>query len=82
MKKTNLFLGLLLFAALTFVFTGCDSGSGGVSGFDQTETGLSYKFHKTNEGEKAAVGDFITLVMVYRTDDTTLFDSRMKQSHT
>jgi len=77
MKKTNLFLGLLLFAALTFVFTACDFGSGKYPGFDQSETGLYYKFHNSNDGDKATVGDVMTLVMIYRTEDTTLYDSRI-----
>ena len=77
MKKTNLFFGLTLFAAFTFILTGCESGSGEYAGFDQTETGLYYKFHINNDGENASAGDVMTLVMVYRTEDSTLFDSRM-----
>ena len=77
MKKTNLFLGLLLLATVSFVFTSCDSGSGAYPGFDQNETGMYYKFHSQNEGDKAVEGDFMTLAMVYRTADSTLFDSQM-----
>jgi len=77
MKKTNFFIGLVLIAALTFGFTSCDSGSGQYAGYDQTESGLYYNFHVDNDGDQAAVGDFVTMVMVYRTEDTTLFDSQM-----
>lgn len=80
MKKTNLIFGLALFAALSFVITGCNSGSGKYPGYDQTETGLYYKFHNQNEGDKAVAGDMMTLVMVYRTEDSTLFDSQMSPS--
>ncbi len=77
MKKSNLLLGLVLIGALTLGFNGCESGSGDYPGFDQSETGLYYKFYIDNEGDNANVGDFVTLGMVYRTADTTLFDSRM-----
>ena len=45
-------------------------------GYKQAESGLEYKFYVQNEGDNPKVGDFITLNMLYGTDDTVLFDSK------
>lgn len=48
----------------------------GCGGDYKTSDGVVYKFHRQSDGEKPAVGDFITLDMVYGTEDTVLFDSK------
>jgi len=76
MRKINLSFGSLIIAAISFLFTGCDFTSREYPGFDKSESGVYYKFHNSNRGDKATIGDFVTLVMIYRTEDSTIFDSR------
>ncbi len=46
-------------------------------GFDKTESGLYYKFHYQDaDGKVPQQGDVLTLAMVYRLEDSILFDSR------
>ncbi len=45
-------------------------------GYKTTDTGLRYKFHVQNDGEKPNVGDFITIDMFYGIADSILFDSK------
>jgi len=48
-----------------------------LKGFEQTESGLYYKIHTSNDGaQKPLEGDFVTAIGIYRTKDTTFFDSR------
>jgi FKBP-type peptidyl-prolyl cis-trans isomerase FkpA len=69
MKKI-IFVLLLL---PVIVLWGC---GGQYSGFTKTETGLYYKFyHKDDKAQQAKVGDVLTVLMTYRTNDTVLFSS-------
>jgi len=44
--------------------------------YKTADNGLEYKFFVQNDGDNPQVGDFITLDLVYGTDDTVLFDSK------
>ena len=46
-------------------------------GFDETDSGLAYKFFVQNDGKKPKEGDVITLKLKYYNDkDSLLFDSK------
>lgn len=77
MKKTLLIFTAMLFAATT-VFVSCDSQKkSGFDGFNETEDGLVYKFHYKGDGtEYPNVGDFVTVDMIYATEDSAIFDSK------
>jgi FKBP-type peptidyl-prolyl cis-trans isomerase len=68
----------ILFASLATgmiaLFFSC---SGEYPGFKKTESGIYYKFHVDNkQGEKAEIGDILTMQMIYRTEDSVLFDTQ------
>jgi FKBP-type peptidyl-prolyl cis-trans isomerase FkpA len=71
MRKKSLFLLL----AFPLMLASCGENDG----FNKTKTGLNYKHHLKNDGEKQAnVGDYISVNMVYKTEtDSVLFDSRV-----
>lgn len=77
MKKSILIITVMLMAVGTF-FVSCDSGSkSAYEGFNQTEDGLYYKFHyKGNDTVFPKIGDYITIDMIYATEDTVIFDSK------
>ncbi len=77
MKKTFLIIAVLFMAAGT-VFVSCDSKDNSkFPGFEETEDGLIYKFHyKGTDTAYADLGDFVTLDMIYATEDTIIFDSK------
>lgn len=65
----------LLSLSVALVFTACKKSK--FEGFEDTESGLSYKFFKEVDGIKAKEGDVITLQLKYYTDkDSLLFDSK------
>jgi len=67
-------VSLLLLTTAT-VFTACKKSK--FEGFDETESGLSYKFFKQGSTPKAKEGDVLTLQLKYYTDkDSLLFDSK------
>lgn len=69
MKKL-IFLLLILSAGL---LSSCHSD---YPGYDKTETGLYYKFHKQDKKAKMPqIGDIITVDMTYGTKDTMIFNS-------
>ncbi|MBE0661237.1 MAG: FKBP-type peptidyl-prolyl cis-trans isomerase [Bacteroidales bacterium] len=68
----------VLFASLTAgmiaMFLSC---SGEYPGFKKTESGIYYKIHVDNEqGELAETGDILSMQMIYRTEDSVLFDTQ------
>jgi len=67
MKYFRSFVVLMM---ATLFITSCGDG------YKTSETGLTYKFHVQNDGEKPQVGDFISIDMFYGTEDTLLFDSK------
>lgn len=77
MKKTILIIAVMFIAAGT-IFVSCDSGSkAGFDGFNSTSDGLYYKFHVDNSDTVFPVtGDYITIDMIYATEDTVIFDSK------
>jgi FKBP-type peptidyl-prolyl cis-trans isomerase FkpA len=68
-------LSKLSFLALgTTLLVAC----GGGNEYQQTESGLTYKFYRDNEGAQAKPGDYVNLDIVYYTSkDSALFDSRV-----
>jgi len=75
MKKTILVITVMLFA-IGSVFVSCQSGNDKHDDF-KSENGLVYKFHKKGEGTVTPkLGEYITIDMVYGTDDTVMFDSK------
>jgi FKBP-type peptidyl-prolyl cis-trans isomerase len=76
MKRTILFMAVLFIASTAFV--SCESGNNsGFQGFEVTEDGLYYNFHLKGEGTvNPQIGDFITVDMIYATEDTIIFNSK------
>ena len=69
---------LLNYAAIIAVmglFAACTSD---YPGFDQTDSGLYYKYHnKTEDSVKAKVTDVVTMELVIKTEtDSVIFDNR------
>ncbi len=70
MKIINLFLIL----SLAIVVLSCKKGKE-----LKTESGFKYRLYTDNTGEKAKLGDYIIIELVYKTEnDSVLFDSRKK----
>ena len=76
MKNTFMLIAAWLFT--TFAMTGCgNQGADKLKGFNTTKSGLKYKFYEKNDtGRMAKEGDWITVDMIYRTNDSVLFDSK------
>lgn len=70
MKK----LKLLTLALVAGLFFACGGNSD--RGFKETEGGLKYKFHEQSGGEMAQIEDVLSMQMVYRLNDSILFDTR------
>lgn len=69
MRKT---LFLLSVIAMAFLMS-CNSK---YPGYDKTDSGLYYKFHKENkDAVKPQIGDILTVDMTYKTKDTVIFNS-------
>ncbi len=65
----------LVVMGAALILTACKKSK--FEGFDETETGLSYKFFKQGSTPKAKEGDVITLQLKYYTEkDSLLFDSK------
>src|SRR5437016_5609074 len=46
----------------------------------RTESGMKYILYKENSGPKAKAGDFVTVEIIYKTEnDSVLFDSRQNR---
>ena len=68
----NKFVVLCCCMYLSVLFFGCKR-----SKVRFTSSGMKYEAHKENSGPKAKKGDFITIDMVYKTEnDSVLFDSK------
>ena len=77
MKKVSIFLCLGI-AMLATMFTACNKTKH--PGYQQTESGLYYKFITQNEGETIKVGDVAELVFTYSVQDTTGRDTLLFSS--
>lgn len=77
MKKSILQISLAALSAVVLL-SSCDKGK--YPGFEKTENGLYYQFHKENkEAKKPVEGDVMTLVMMYKNNrDSVIFDSRQR----
>ncbi len=71
MKKINY---LLIMLALGLI-TAC--GIFNTQKFDETESGLQYRFHVSTGDEKPEPGDILSLNMVYSIEDSVLFDNML-----
>ena len=69
-------LAVLGAGVLALTFTGCKKSK--YAGYDDSETGLAYKFYKKGDGKtKAQIGDVMSMVIVYKNSkDSVIFDSR------
>jgi len=71
--KNNLILWLAALMMSATVFTSCNNATGK---WQTTKDGLKYKFYVQNkDGNTPAEGDYVTVEMIYRTPDSTLFNS-------
>ncbi len=69
------FINPILFSLIVVFAFSC--GDGRFSGYEETSTGLYYKFYKKgNDTALAQEGDIMNLHMVYSLNDSVLFDSR------
>ncbi len=76
MKKTILVL-VVVFMAVGSVFVSCQSGDKKFAGYEQTKDGLYYKFHiKGNDTVTPKIGDYVTIDMIYASEDSVMFDSK------
>ncbi len=71
MKKVNYLFIMLAFASLT----AC--GLFNAKSFDETESGIKYRFHITTGNQKPDPGDILSLNMVYSIKDSVLFDNML-----
>jgi len=73
--KRNFLSFIILLSLTAAVITSC--GDPQFRGFDQTETGLYYKFHnQSNDTIQAKIGDIVTVNMLYKLGDSVMFDSK------
>ncbi len=72
--KNNLTLWLAALMVSAAFLTACNNKT--TSKWKTTDDGLKYKFYEQNkDGNLPAEGDYVTVEMIYRTSDTTLFNS-------
>lgn len=65
----------LLFTIVIVFFASCQRSE--YPGFKEADSGLLYKIHVDNKGEKAKAGDYISVEMTYLTnEDSLLFDAK------
>ncbi len=77
MKKIVLVAAVTLIA-FGAVFVSCESGSGKFPGFKETDDGLYYQFHtKGSDTASPRIGDYVTIDMVYASEDSVMFDSKL-----
>ncbi len=72
--KNILTLAVVSFTIL-LLGTTCNSES---SGYTKTDSGMRYKFLVDNDSTQPQLGEILTIDMVYRAEDTVLFDSYEK----
>ncbi|MBC8321898.1 MAG: FKBP-type peptidyl-prolyl cis-trans isomerase [Bacteroidetes bacterium] len=77
MKKTILVLAVLLMA-VGFVLVSCQSGNDKFPGFKQNDNGLYYKFYtQGTDTVFPKLGDYVTVDMMYASEDSIIFDSKL-----
>lgn len=77
MKKIFLVVTVVLMA-FGAVFVSCQSGSEKFPGFQETDDGLYYQFHiQGDDTASPRTGDYVTIDMVYASEDSVMFDSKM-----
>lgn len=69
---------VIVLMAFGAIFVSCDSGSDKFPGFKETEDGLYYQFNiKGNDTASPRIGDYVTIDMVYASEDSVMFDSKL-----
>lgn len=64
----------ILTTGMIALFLSC---SGKYPGFKKTKSGIYYKIHvEDKQGESAEISDMLTMQMIYRTQDSILFDTK------
>ena len=77
--KKNIFNKLLILSII-IGFISCNPGK--YPGFKKTNTGMYYKFYHINKDSlKPVIGDILTVEMIYRTNDSLLFDGTNMPFH-
>jgi|AntAceMinimDraft_17_1070374.scaffolds.fasta_scaffold02919_9 FKBP-type peptidyl-prolyl cis-trans isomerase len=71
---------LKIFLAVIVVFTtivACNSQKSKYPGFEKAESGLYYQFYVSNDDSvKASTGDILSMDLIYRTEDSVLFNNK------
>lgn len=62
---------------VVFGYIAACSGGNDDRGFKKTDSGLKYKFHFQSGGERAELMSILSMDMVYRLQDSVLFDSKV-----
>ena len=76
MKKTIL-IAVVMLMAVGSVFVSCQSGDDKFPGFKITDDGMYYKFHtRSSDTTSLKLGDYVTIDMVYASEDSIMFDSK------
>ncbi len=64
--------------AVGSVFVSCESGSSEFPGFKKTDDGLYYKFHtQVDDTVSPKLGDYVSIDMIYASEDSVMFDSKL-----
>ena len=75
--KNSKILVMLLMAVVALVVVSCQSGNNEFPGYETAESGLVYKYHRTGDDTATAKpGDFVEINLIYKTEDTVMFDSK------
>ena len=75
MKKTIL-TNFALIIALAMGFMSCQQTDSRFEGFEKNKNGMYYKFHvKGSDTAKPAISDWVTIDMIYGSEDTVIFNS-------
>lgn len=67
---------MLSMAVMAMIVVSCDSGNNEFPGYTKADNGMLYKFHRTSDDTVSPkAGSFIEINMIYKTEDTVLFNS-------
>jgi FKBP-type peptidyl-prolyl cis-trans isomerase FkpA len=71
-KMKNVKMWIIALTGILFFACGGNSDRG----FQKSESGISYKIHEQGGGEKPQLSDILKMEMIYRIQDSILFDTR------
>ncbi len=72
MTMNNVKLVMILLVAA--MFAACETAE--KESYQETESGLKYLFHEEVDGEEPEMNNILSMNMIYRVEDSVLFDSR------